>query len=410
MQRVLNIVFALRVWFTSALDRLTIWKALTDLAAAVCAPVVRLADKLLRIAPALKRYEWLLEIDSFIRLRPFVPALSMLYVMWRGAHTTLYGHIGTDSIIYPFLAAISGYNPFLGCVCGALFGVADLCQKLVVSDISSADPWVSLDYWGAMVGFTVGYSSLMMTGLLPGVALRALRRATRAFLRSALPNTTAADGSQLATGLLFFAGELVAGAIAACLCSYSIMRYVAPVTNRPGFYWRPHQERPCYALETDVLRRLTPATVEGGLVGSFIFALVAAFQPRRAVIFSDAAIAPEIFAECVRSVGGSVHAKRPWEGQVSRNGKRVWLFLQRKEFAQLSPCLADAVREKLGTSPRSNIVLEVNRQPGSEQLAIEIACALLERCSVAVHNLRTPAGVFSRDELLEMRTRGSRLF
>jgi hypothetical protein len=407
MQAFLNTVFMLRVSILAALDRLAIGKALTDLAAAMFRPVVQLARRMLRAAPVLKRCEWLLEIDAFTRRRPFVPVLSMLYVVWRGAHTTLYGHIGTDSIVYPFLAAISGYNPFLGCVCGALFGVADLCQKLVVSDISGGPrPWVSLDYWGAMVGFGVGYSSLMMMGLLPGALLRAFRRAVRSILKSLLPGSPAADGSKPSNTLVYFLGELAAGAIAACLCSYSILRYVAPVTNRASFYWRPHPETACYGLEIDVLSRLRPAAAGGGLIAS----LIAAIQSRRAVIFSDAAIAPEIFAECVRSMGGDVHPKRPLEGQVSEGARRVWLFLQKREFTELSPLLEEAVRLKLGTQPRTNIVLEINRQPGSEQLAVRIANAFAGKVPVVVHNLRAPAGVYSIADLRDMQARGSDLF
>jgi hypothetical protein len=361
---------------------------------------------MLRAAPVLKKWEWLLEIDAFTRCRPFVPVLSMLYVMWRGAHTTLYGHIGTDSIIYPFLAAISGYNPFLGCVCGALFGVADLCQKLVVSDISNAQPWFSFDYWGAMVGFGVGYSSLMMMGLLPGVLLRACRRAIRSILKFLLPGSSTADGSKQSNPVAFFVGELIAGAIAGCLCSYSIIRYVAPVTNRPGFYWRLHPEGACYSLELDVLRRLAPAATGGGLIGS----LIAAIQSRRAVIFSDAVITPETFAECVRSVGGDVHSRRPSEGQVSNGAQRVWLFLQKREFTELSPLLEETVRRTLGKDPRTNIVLEINREPGSEQLSVRIANAFAEKLPVVVHNLRAPAGVYATADLREMQTRGSDLF
>jgi hypothetical protein len=98
------------------------------------------------------------------------------------------------------------------------------------------------------------------------------------------------------------------------------------------------------------------------------------------------------------------------EGQVRRDGQRVWLFLQRREFAEPSPLLAETVGEKLGQKPRTNIVLEINRQGGSEQLAIKIACAFAAKCPVVVHNLRAPAGVFSGEDLRDMQARGSDLF
>lgn len=408
MQKILDMAFAVRVWILAALDGLAVGRALTLLVSALHTPFVNLARRLLRAAPVLKKYEWLLEIDSFSRSRPFVPVVLMLYVIWRGLKTTMYGHIGTDSIIYPLMAVVSGYNPFLGCVCGALFGVADLIQKLVASDVAGAQRGVNLDYLGAMVGFTVGYFSLMMMGLLPGVLLRACRRGIRSILNPFLrrPNPASGDSSWGANTTVLFLGELAAGAIAGCLSGYWIMRYVAPVTNRPSFYWRPHPEGACYNLEVNVLRELRPAAASGGLIGGF----VAAIQARRAVIFSGTPITLETFSECVRSVGGSVNPKRPSEGHLSRDGRRVWLFFQKREFTELSPCLEESVRQKLRKNPETNIVLEINRHPGSEQLAIEIASVFAAKVPVVVHNLRAPAGVFSREDLADMQARGRDLF
>jgi hypothetical protein len=241
----------------------------------------------------------------------------------------------------------------------------------------------------------------MMMGLLPGVLLRAFRRAIRAVLNSVL-----AGGAGLANPLAFAAGDLIAGIAAACLCSYAIMRYVAPVTNRASFYWRPHPEGACYNLEVEVLRRLRPAAMGGALIGS----LIAALRSRRAVIFSTAALPPETFAECVRSMGGNVHPKRLSVGEVSDGAKRVWLFLQKREFTVLSPLLEEAVRLKLGTEPRTNILLEINQEPGSEQLAVRIANAFAGKVPVVVHNLRAPAGVYSMVDLRDMQDRASDLF
>ena len=198
IQRFLTALIKLRMEVAKAVSRIPYWNEIVHYASWVCTPVVWFAHATLRAFPGLRRMEWLLEIESLTKIHPVLLALSMLYVVWRGLHTTHLGHIGTDLVIYPLLGLISGFNPFLGLTCGILFGIADLVQKLIVPDIYGAAGWGDLNYWGAMAGYIIGYSSLMLMGVFPGMLSRIFRLGARVALQKLLFHRAAAsaDGGE----------------------------------------------------------------------------------------------------------------------------------------------------------------------------------------------------------------------
>jgi hypothetical protein len=259
------------------LNKLPLWVELVRLAARFCAPVVGLARGALRVLPPLRYVEWLLEIESLTRRHPLPLALSMLYVIWRGLHTTPLGHIGTDPMIYPFLATISGFNPFLGIVCGGLFGVGDLAQKLVWPDMYGARGWGDLNYWGGMLGYVVAYSSLMFMGVLPGLLSRVFRALIRVFLQKVVfaRRAAAADGALPLDAGAYPLAEMIAGMAGGAVGGFVVMHQIAPVTESPAFIWRPHPDISCRRLEIDTLLK-GRATVgaEGGAVGGVATTLV----------------------------------------------------------------------------------------------------------------------------------------
>jgi hypothetical protein len=252
MRELLTVIASLRAQISRSLERIPAWPDIVRLAEMVCAPLVRFAHTVLRAMPALRRVEWLLEIESLTRRHPVALALSMLYVIWRGLKTTPLGHIGTDPIIYPLLGAISGFNPFLGLVCGALFGAADLVQKLIWPDIYGARGWTDLNYWGAMGGYVVAYSSVMIMGVFPGMLSRVFRTLIRLAIRSVLFRRAAAsaDGATPQDDGVYPLAEMLAGAAGGFLGGYYVMNSVAPHTESPAFDWRPKPDNSCHHLET----------------------------------------------------------------------------------------------------------------------------------------------------------------
>ena len=229
------------------------WKPVVEVSTRVCAPVVSLSKGALEAVPALRKLEWLLEIESLTKRHPVLLALSLAFVAFRGIRTTPLGHMGTDPIIYPLLGLIGGFNPFLGLVCGAVYGIADLMQKLVWPDMFGARGWTDLNFWGGMVGYTVAYSSLMMMGLFPGMLSRCFRAAIRAVVKKFLfrKAAAAADGAVPLGAATYPLAELAAAAIGGYAGGWLVMHQVAPVTERPAFLWRPQPDVSCHHLEVN---------------------------------------------------------------------------------------------------------------------------------------------------------------
>ncbi len=269
MRALLMKIAEIRAAIGQALNRLPFWPQVVQISAVLCSPVTLAAKAALRAVPPLRKLEWLLEIESLTKRHPVVLALSLVFVAWRGLRTTPLGHIGTDPLIYPLLGAISGFNPFLGLCCGAAYGVADLLQKLVIPDIyGQGRKWVDLNYWGAMVGYVVAYSSIMIMGVFPGMlsrVFRAIVRAiiTRIFIRRA---TASADGADPLGAPISPLAEMAAAAAGGIAGGWLVMHEVAPVTEKPAFMWRPNPDISCHRLEVDT--HLKGKAVVGGIGAS----------------------------------------------------------------------------------------------------------------------------------------------
>jgi len=245
------------------------WRDLTEFCRGVSLPLTGLAHGTLRVFPFLRKLEWLLEIEGLARRHPVVLVVTLAFVLFRGLMKTSLGHIATDKAIYPFIALVSGYNPFLGMLCGVSYGIGDLVQKFFLPDIYGARHWGDLNYWGAMVGYAVAYSSLMIMGLAPGMASRACRAvvgvAVRAYLRRRA--TAMADGGAPLPVSPAPLLEIAAGAVGAYAAGWTVMHEVAPVTERPAFYWRPQPDVSCHALEVNTHLR-KPAPAVGGVAAA----------------------------------------------------------------------------------------------------------------------------------------------
>ncbi|WP_321476948.1 hypothetical protein [uncultured Paludibaculum sp.] len=259
------------------LEAQSFWRPVVGMSTLICAPVVNLARGTLNAFPALRKLEWLLEIESLTRRHPVLLAFSMVFLAWRGIQTTPLGHIGTDAIVYPLMGIISGFNPFLGLVCGGVYGAADLLQKLVLPDMFGARGWGDPNYWGAMCGYVVAYSSLMLMGVCPGMLSRCFRAAIRGILKKLFFRraASAADGAVPMGEAAYPAAELIAAAIGGYAGGWLIMHQVAPVTEMPAFMWRPNPDVSCHQLEIGThLQGRANIGGAGSAVGGTIPALI----------------------------------------------------------------------------------------------------------------------------------------
>lgn len=251
-----------RARIAETLNGIPAWRELTEFCRGLTLPLTALARATLRLLPFLRRLEWLLEIEALARRHPVVLVFTLAFVLLRGLKPTPLGHIATDKAIYPFIALVSGYNPFLGMLCGAAYGIGDLVQKFFLPDIYGARHWTDLNFWGAMAGYMVAYSSLMLMGLAPGMASRACRAAVAAAVRSWFRRRAAAlaDGADPLAASPAPLLELAAAAAGAYAAGWTVMHEVAPVTERPAFYWRPQPDVSCHRLEVEThLQQPAPA-------------------------------------------------------------------------------------------------------------------------------------------------------
>jgi ElaB/YqjD/DUF883 family membrane-anchored ribosome-binding protein/Tfp pilus assembly major pilin PilA len=265
------------------IQSIPLWPELTQFCSMLTAPVVRLSQAILRRAPWLKKLEWLFELERFARRNPVALVISMGYMMWRGLHTTRYGHIGTDTAVYPFIAAVSGYNPFLGIMSGAAFGVGDLIQKLVKPDMFGAGGWEDPNYWEALGGYIVAYSSVMWAGWFPGAASRAGRYGVRLALKKmsearvsatsdgAVPIESQGEGypPSWMSGAHAMA-ESAAAVGAGFLSAYESMKHIAGWAEGPGFDWRGTPDSSCKDLENELLNGQAGTVAMGAAGGATI--------------------------------------------------------------------------------------------------------------------------------------------
>lgn len=271
-------------------------RAFDWLAAALTRPIRGLANLALRLFPKLKEWEWLLEIQRIRIMHPTLLLVLLAWVFYRGARPTDLGHIGTDFVIYPYFGALSYFNPFLGMVSAAFYGMGDVIQKLIYNDIFGSEFLYEMAYVGAyddpnyrwgIVGYCVAYSSLAVAGLLPGILARVFRMGVRKWLARYFYKKTAAvaDGARLRNapvpdgtpgqaganlGALYPGGtapvyplaELVASMAGAGLGTAFHMHNIAPILEKPAFYLRPNPDISCHDMEVTRYLQL-PATRQG---------------------------------------------------------------------------------------------------------------------------------------------------
>lgn len=260
---------AWRAEMARRLNEILFWRELTEFCRRISLPLTGLARGTLRVFPFLRKLEWLLEVEALTRRHPVVLVFTLAFVLLRGLKTTPLGHIATDKAIYPFIALVSGYNPFLGMLCGVSYGVGDFIQKFFLPDIYGAKHWGDMNFWGAMAGYVVAYSTLMIMGLAPGMASRACRAAAASVIRSYFRRraTAMADGGAPLPVSPSPVIEIAAGAVGAYAAGWTVLHEVAPVTERPAFYWRPEPDVSCYNLEVSAHLH-KPAPVVGGIAAA----------------------------------------------------------------------------------------------------------------------------------------------
>ncbi len=273
LKKLFHFVVKVRTKIVGFFTGLPFWGEVEKFSMIVAGPVRGVAGATLKMFPFLKRAEKYLEIDSLRKRSPVILAISIVFLIFRGLMTSPNGHIGTDTSVFPALTMISAFNPFLGGLCGVVFGAADLIQKFINPDIYGAMERTDPDYGGAMFGYLIAYSIVIWMGVVPGVMTRVGRNMAISFVMKLWRkrNAANADGA-IPPGQEALAGgaAIVGGALGGGLTGYASVSVVAPVLEWPAFYLRPDPDVDCYHSEVKTLRATAPNSGGAGLAGGTI--------------------------------------------------------------------------------------------------------------------------------------------
>ena len=126
-------------------------------------------------------------------------------------------------------------------------------------------------------------------------------------------------------------------------------------------------------------------------------------------LITNEVIEPGEFRAFLQQEGATLAPDNSFDGRISAGDKHVWIALDNSSLRYYDEDeeLADELRtltELLGDKPRTNIVLEISRTEGSEQLAINFACEFAKRWKCVVDDLR--GKIYSSKELLSMQRAG----
>jgi hypothetical protein len=124
-------------------------------------------------------------------------------------------------------------------------------------------------------------------------------------------------------------------------------------------------------------------------------------MPKPVALVSSSAITGQAFLDVVREVGGAIEDAQALQGRISQGERHVWVALDNSLLNEYEADEVELIRQELGGKPYSCILLDVSRTVGSERLALEFACACVERWPCVVYNLRDT--VISAAELLRLR-------
>ena len=117
-------------------------------------------------------------------------------------------------------------------------------------------------------------------------------------------------------------------------------------------------------------------------------------------LFTTSEIAKDDFASVLRSLGGGLDDDSDLRGFVSRNNRNVWPMLSSEDLSTFPEDMLAEITRELDGMPKSNVVIEIGHDAGSNSLAFEVARAFARRWPAVVHDLQVPGRLYTREELL----------
>jgi hypothetical protein len=117
-------------------------------------------------------------------------------------------------------------------------------------------------------------------------------------------------------------------------------------------------------------------------------------------LISSTEINHEEFVAFLKREGAELTPDDVYDGRISRGELHVWILLDNSNLNDLEAFDNELIMQGLGKPPKTYITLDVSREQGSEQLAIEFAYACAEKWPCIVYNLLNKT--YSKDDLYRL--------
>jgi hypothetical protein len=104
-------------------------------------------------------------------------------------------------------------------------------------------------------------------------------------------------------------------------------------------------------------------------------------------ILTRAPIQREEFLQLLRELGAFLNPDGVFDGTLVQDDGQIWVVLTKVEQDITEPETLEAIREKLGSEPRGNIIVEIGNDPGSRRLAVFFARVIAGRWPGVVADL-----------------------
>lgn len=122
-------------------------------------------------------------------------------------------------------------------------------------------------------------------------------------------------------------------------------------------------------------------------------------MPEPVSLISSADIKQEEFFTFLKQLGTVLHPDNVYDARLSRGNLHVWITLDNSELKKIEVDETKRITQQLAGMPRTHILLDVSKTPGSQQLAIEFACKFAEQWPCVVYDL---GKIYSVQDLLEL--------
>jgi hypothetical protein len=121
-------------------------------------------------------------------------------------------------------------------------------------------------------------------------------------------------------------------------------------------------------------------------------------MPEPISIISDQVIKLDEFKDFLRDLHIEIDPDEVYHGRLSEGNNHVWIVLDNDELKNFDQSEIELMIEKLGSQPKSHLLLDVSKTEGSKQLAMIFIDKLSNRWNCVIYDAQdnilnpTPVG------------------